>query len=86
MQGLGGGTTAVGNATQDHEAAAGKKVRVRDIDAGMERRGRHEKKRKSTSTARIRQSLAAVRDKGGWNWTKGMHGLGLGSASDIEQR
>jgi hypothetical protein len=40
----GGGTPAVGNTTQDHEAAAGKKVRARDIDAAMERRGRQREK------------------------------------------
>ena len=40
MQGLGGGTTAVGNTTQDdHEAATstGKKVSARDIDARIQR-------------------------------------------------
>jgi hypothetical protein len=89
----GGGTPAVRNTTQDHGAAAGKKVRARDINAAMERRGRQ--REKSTSTTRIRRreedverrqqgrlSLAAVGDEGGRNSTKGMHGLGLGS--DIE--
>jgi hypothetical protein len=93
MQRLGGGTPAGGNTTQDHEAAAGTKVRARDIDAAMERRGRQ--REKSTSTTRIRRreedverrqqgrlSLAAVGDKCGRDSTKGMHGLGLGS--DIE--
>ena len=38
MRGLGGGTTSVGNTTQDHEAATtGKKVRARNIDAGIQR-------------------------------------------------
>ena len=40
MQGLRGGAPVHGNTTQDHEAAAGKKFRARDIDAAMERRGR----------------------------------------------
>jgi hypothetical protein len=91
IQGLGGGTPAGGNTTQDHEAAAGKKVRARDIDGAMERRGRH--REKSTSTTRIRRReedverrrqgrQSVVGDKGGRNSTKGMHGLGLGS--DIE--
>jgi len=100
MQGLGGcGTPAAGyTTTQDHEAAAGKKLRARDIDAAMERRGRQ--REKSTSTTRIRrreedveqrqqggrQSLAAVGDtKGGRNSTKGMHGLGLGSDIELEK-
>ena len=92
MRGLGGGTPAVGSTIQDHEAAAGKKFRARDIDAAMERRGRQ--REKSTSTTRIRRreedverrqqgrQSAVVGDKGGRNSTKGMHGLGLGS--DIE--
>ena len=51
MQGLGGGTTAVGNTTQDHEAATstGKKVSARDFDARIQR-----EKSISTST-RIRR-------------------------------
>ena len=50
----GGGTSTHGNATKGQEAAASeKKVRARDIDAAMERRGRQ--REKSTSTTRIRR-------------------------------
>jgi hypothetical protein len=83
----GGGTSGHGNTTQGQGAATNeKKVRARDIDAAMERRGRQ--REKSTSTTRIRrreerrgQSGVGDSIKGGRN-SKGMHGLGLGS--DIE--
>ena len=86
-----GGGTTYGDTTQGQGAAPSeKKVRARDIDAAMERRGRQ--REKSTSTSRIRRreedierrrhgGQLGVRDKGGRN-SKGMHGLGLGS--DIE--
>ena len=88
----GGRTPTHGNLTQGQVVAASeKKVRARDIDAAMERRGRQ--REKSTSTSRIRRreedverreqgrQLGVGGDKGGRN-SKGMHGLGLGS--DIE--
>ena len=87
----GGGIPSHGNITQVQGATASeKKVRARDIDAAMERRGRQ--REKSTSTTRIRRreedverreqrGQLGVGDKGGRS-SKGMHGLGLGS--DIE--
>ena len=87
----GGGTSTQGNITQGQAAATGeKKVRAKDIDAAMERRGRQ--REKSTSTSRIRRreedverrqqgGQSGVGNKGGRN-SKGMYGLGLGS--DIE--
>jgi hypothetical protein len=78
----GGGTPTHGNT---------KKVRARDVDAAMERRGRQ--REKSTSTTRIRRreedverrqlgGQSGVGDKGGRN-SKGMHGLGLGSDNEL---
>jgi hypothetical protein len=87
-----GGVTPIhGNSAQGQGAAASeKKIRARDIDAAMERRGRQ--REKSTSTTRIRRREEDVErrqqggqlglgDKGG-RISKGMYGLGLGS--DIE--
>ena len=95
--GMGDGNTVQGpshgnNTTQGQVAATTeKKVRARDVDAAMERRGRQ--REKSTSTTHIRRreedverrqhgGQSGVGDRGGRN-SKGMHhGLGLGS--DIE--
>lgn len=82
----GGGTPTRGQGA----AASEKKIRARDIDAAMERRGRQ--REKSTSTSRVRRReedverrqegrQLGVGDKSGRD-LKGMHGLGLGS--DIE--
>ena len=94
----GGGAPTHGNTAQGREAAASeKKVRARDIDAAMERRGRQ--REKSTSTTRIRRREEDVErrqqgrqlgggdkggDKGGRN-SKGMHGLGLGSEIELRK-
>ena len=87
----GGGTR---NTSRGHGAAIGeKKVRARDVDAAMERRGRQ--REKSTSTTRIRRreedverrqhgEQSGVRDKGGRN-SKGTHGLGLGSDNELKK-
>ena len=86
-----------GNTSQGHrdEVAIGeKKVRARDIDAAMERRGRQ--REKSTSTTRIRRREEDVErrqhgrqsgvgdNKDGRN-SKGMHGLGLGSDMELKK-
>jgi hypothetical protein len=90
------GNTTHGNATQGYAAATSekKKVRARDIDAAMERRGRQ--REKSTSTGRIRRREEDVEprqhggksgvDRGGRNSTKGMHGLGLGSEIELKKK
>ena len=86
----GGRIPTHGNTTQGQGTATSeKKVRARDIDAAMERRGRQ--REKSTSTTRIRRREEDVerRQQGGQlgvgdkrRNSKGMHGLGLDS--DIE--
>ena len=78
MRGLGGGTPAVGNTIQDHEAAAGKKFRARDIDAAMERRGRR-RERSGSCVTRIRRREGDVERRQTAAGVKGMHGLGIGS-------
>ena len=92
----GGGTPTHGNTTQGHGAE--KKVRARDVDAAMERRGRQ--RERSTSTTHIRRREEDVErrrprggrsgvgdnnNKGGRS-SKGMRGLGLGSDIELKKK
>jgi hypothetical protein len=63
---------AHGNTTQDRGAAAGKKVRARDINAAMERRGRGRKMWNEDNKEGNHWRLLEIKVDGirrmGWDW------------------
>jgi hypothetical protein len=85
----GSGTPIDGNTTQDHGAGTSEKIRVRDVDAAMERRGRPRERSTSTHVRRREEDVERRQHRGqsgiGDNGKKdrrnlkGMHGLGSGS-------
>ena len=73
----GGGTPTHGNRTEVGGAGE-KKIRARDIDAAMERRGRR-RERSGSCVTRIRRREGDVERRQTAAGVKGMHGLGIGS-------
>jgi len=82
-----GTPTRDGNMAQNQGGTTSeKKVRARDIDAAMERRGRmrerststHVRRREEDVERRQRGGQSGIGDNNGGRNPKGMHGLGLG--------